>query len=110
MVLRPYLLKSDGTGERSLYKWSNGEGFASCVYFESLMQLPSAAGTGVCGVPFCFQAKYSVTYTDAGEITQAGLALLLGTVSRAVVPLEQKFEIHFIQVSWMNSVHVFNCK
>ncbi|XP_045632879.1 tectonic-1 isoform X1 [Ursus americanus] len=43
------------------------------------------------------EAKYSVTYTDAGEITQAGLALLLGTVSRAVVPLEQKFEIHFIQ-------------
>uniref|UniRef100_G1M5N0 Tectonic family member 1 n=1 Tax=Ailuropoda melanoleuca TaxID=9646 RepID=G1M5N0_AILME len=43
------------------------------------------------------EVKYSLTYTDAGEITQAGLALLLGTVSRAVVPLEQKFEIHFIQ-------------
>uniref|UniRef100_A0A8C7BF71 Tectonic-1-3 domain-containing protein n=1 Tax=Neovison vison TaxID=452646 RepID=A0A8C7BF71_NEOVI len=43
------------------------------------------------------EVKYSITYTDAGEVAQAGLALLLGTVSRAVVALEQKFEIHFIQ-------------
>ncbi|XP_032166669.1 tectonic-1 isoform X2 [Mustela erminea] len=43
------------------------------------------------------EAKYSITYTDAWEVAQAGLALLLGTVSRAVVALEQKFEIHFIQ-------------
>ncbi|KAM8918592.1 tectonic-1 isoform 1-T2 [Lycaon pictus] len=43
------------------------------------------------------EVKYSLTYTSAGEITQAGLSLLLGTVSQAVVPLEQKFEIHFIQ-------------
>jgi len=56
-----------------------------------------AAGTGVCGVPLCLQVKYSLTYTAAGEIAQAGLALLLGTVSGPVVPLEQKFEIHFIQ-------------
>lgn len=70
----------------------------------------NAAGTGVCGVPSCFQVKYSITYTDAGEVAQAGLALLLGTVSRAVVALEQKFEIHFIQVSLINVVHVFNCK
>ncbi|XP_032287263.1 tectonic-1 isoform X2 [Phoca vitulina] len=43
------------------------------------------------------EVKYSLTYTAAGEIAQAGLALLLGTVSGPVVPLEQKFEIHFIQ-------------
>ncbi|XP_034872889.1 tectonic-1 isoform X3 [Mirounga leonina] len=43
------------------------------------------------------EVKYSLTYTEAGEIAQAGLALLLGTVSGPVVPLEQKFEIHFIQ-------------
>nr|XP_025745539.1 tectonic-1 isoform X3 [Callorhinus ursinus] len=43
------------------------------------------------------EVKYSLTYTEAGEIAQAGLALLLGPVSGPVVPLEQKFEIHFIQ-------------
>ncbi|XP_077917107.1 tectonic-1 isoform X1 [Halichoerus grypus] len=43
------------------------------------------------------EVKYSLTYTAAGEIAQAGLALLLGIVSGPVVTLEQKFEIHFIQ-------------
>ncbi|XP_053525731.1 tectonic-1 isoform X2 [Artibeus jamaicensis] len=43
------------------------------------------------------EVKYSLTYTDAGEITKAGLSLLLGAVSDAVLPLQQKFEIHFIQ-------------
>ncbi|KAM5199815.1 tectonic-1 isoform 1-T1 [Hipposideros larvatus] len=43
------------------------------------------------------EVKYSLTYTDAGEITKADLSLLLGTVSNAVIPLQQKFEIHFIQ-------------
>ncbi|KAM5310700.1 tectonic-1 isoform 2-T2 [Glossophaga mutica] len=43
------------------------------------------------------EVKYSLTYTGAGEITKADLALLLGTVSDAAIPLQQKFEIHFIQ-------------
>ncbi|XP_053062739.1 tectonic-1 isoform X3 [Acinonyx jubatus] len=43
------------------------------------------------------EVKYSLTYTDAGEITKADLSLLLGTVSNAMLPLEQKFEIRFIQ-------------
>ncbi|XP_036305203.1 tectonic-1 [Pipistrellus kuhlii] len=43
------------------------------------------------------EVKYSLTYTDAGEVAKADLALLLGTVSDAELPLQQKFEIHFIQ-------------
>ncbi|XP_007529091.1 tectonic-1 [Erinaceus europaeus] len=43
------------------------------------------------------EVKYSLTYTDAGEIIKADLSLLLGTVSSAEVPVQQKFEIHFIQ-------------
>uniref|UniRef100_A0ABI7XQS4 Tectonic family member 1 n=1 Tax=Felis catus TaxID=9685 RepID=A0ABI7XQS4_FELCA len=45
------------------------------------------------------EVKYSLTYTDAGEITKADLSLLLGTVSSAMLPLEQKFEIRFIQLA-----------
>ncbi|XP_062037873.1 tectonic-1 isoform X2 [Lepus europaeus] len=45
------------------------------------------------------EVKYRLTYTDAGEITKADLRLLLGTVSSAVLPLQQKFEIHFVQHS-----------
>ncbi|XP_023576317.1 tectonic-1 isoform X2 [Octodon degus] len=43
------------------------------------------------------QVKYSLTYTDAGEVAAAGLSLLLGAVSRATIPLQQKFEISFVQ-------------
>ncbi|XP_057602795.1 tectonic-1 [Hippopotamus amphibius kiboko] len=43
------------------------------------------------------EVKYSLMYTDAGEIIKADLFLLLGAVSSAVVPLQQKFEIYFIQ-------------
>uniref|UniRef100_A0A2I2Z711 Tectonic family member 1 n=1 Tax=Gorilla gorilla gorilla TaxID=9595 RepID=A0A2I2Z711_GORGO len=43
------------------------------------------------------EVKYSLTYTDAGEVTKADLSFLLGTVSSIVVPLQQKFEIHFLQ-------------
>ncbi|XP_075391052.1 tectonic-1 [Tenrec ecaudatus] len=43
------------------------------------------------------QVKYSLTYTNAGEVTEAGLSLVLGTVSSGAVPIQQTFEIHFIQ-------------
>ncbi|XP_021531197.1 tectonic-1 isoform X2 [Aotus nancymaae] len=43
------------------------------------------------------EVKYSLTYTDEGEVIKADLSLLLGTVSNVVVPLQQKFEIHFLQ-------------
>ncbi|XP_055963120.1 tectonic-1 isoform X2 [Sorex fumeus] len=43
------------------------------------------------------EVKYSLTYSPAGEVTNAALSLLLGTVSSAQMPLQQKFNIHFIQ-------------
>ncbi|XP_054300958.1 tectonic-1 isoform X7 [Pongo pygmaeus] len=50
------------------------------------------------------EVKYSLTYTDAGEVTKADLSFLLGTVSSVVVPLQQKFEIHFLQTDWSSPV------
>ncbi|XP_043757795.1 tectonic-1 isoform X4 [Cervus elaphus] len=43
------------------------------------------------------EVTYSLTYTDAGEVIKADLFLLLGAVSSVMVPLQQKFEIYFIQ-------------
>ncbi|CAM9680003.1 unnamed protein product [Rangifer tarandus platyrhynchus] len=43
------------------------------------------------------EVTYSLTYTDAGEVIKADLFVLLGAVSSAMVPLQQKFEIYFIQ-------------
>ncbi|KAG8513228.1 Tectonic-1, partial [Galemys pyrenaicus] len=45
------------------------------------------------------EVKYYLTYTGAGEVAAAGLSLLLGAVSSAVLPLQQKFEIHFFQTT-----------
>ncbi|XP_020745662.2 tectonic-1 isoform X2 [Odocoileus virginianus] len=45
------------------------------------------------------EVTYSLTYTDAGEVIKADLFLLLGAVSSAMVPLQQKFEIYFIQTT-----------
>ncbi|EHB01430.1 Tectonic-1 [Heterocephalus glaber] len=63
--------------------------------------VPSLVGSG--HNRFCtnvvLEVKYSLTYTDSGEITRAGLSLLLGTVSSASIPLQQTFEIHFIQTT-----------
>ncbi|XP_043757793.1 tectonic-1 isoform X2 [Cervus elaphus] len=45
------------------------------------------------------EVTYSLTYTDAGEVIKADLFLLLGAVSSVMVPLQQKFEIYFIQTT-----------
>ncbi|XP_030716180.2 tectonic-1 isoform X4 [Globicephala melas] len=43
------------------------------------------------------KVKYILTYTNAGEIIKADVFVLLGAVSSAMVPFQQKFEIYFIQ-------------
>ncbi|XP_052024153.1 tectonic-1 isoform X2 [Apodemus sylvaticus] len=43
------------------------------------------------------QVQYSVLYTAAGQIQEAGLSLVLGTLSSTVSLLQQKFEIDFVQ-------------
>ncbi|XP_017521463.3 tectonic-1 isoform X1 [Manis javanica] len=58
--------------------------------------LVGAGDIAVC-MNVVLEVKYSLTYTDAGEVAKADLSLLLGTVNSAVLPLHQKFEISFIQ-------------
>ncbi|XP_038618426.1 tectonic-1 isoform X2 [Tachyglossus aculeatus] len=43
------------------------------------------------------KAKYILTYSGAGVIANASVAFLLGIIRSSMVPIEQKFEIHFIQ-------------
>ncbi|XP_058512524.1 tectonic-1 isoform X2 [Ochotona princeps] len=56
-----------------------------------------AAGHSRICVNVVLEAKYILTYRDAGEITKADLTLLLGAVSQEETPLQQTFEIHFVQ-------------
>ncbi|XP_012586477.1 PREDICTED: tectonic-1 [Condylura cristata] len=55
------------------------------------------AGDGKICTNVVLEVKYSLWYTGAGEVAAAGLALLLGAVGRAALPLQQKFEIRFAQ-------------
>nr|XP_027804996.1 tectonic-1 [Marmota flaviventris] len=60
---------------------------------------PTLVGSGqekIC-IHVVLEVKYSLTYTEKGEIMKAAVSFLLGTVSSAVIPLQQKFEIHFTQ-------------
>ncbi|XP_039735367.1 tectonic-1 isoform X1 [Pteropus medius] len=66
---------------------------------DTLKQALVEAGAVKICTKVVLEVKYSLTYTDAGEITKAHLSVLLGTISNAVVPLQQTFEIHFIQQS-----------
>lgn len=50
----------------------------------------------------CFQASYLLTYTDAGEITEAAVSFVLGTINSTVLSVQQSFEISFTQVSFKN--------
>ncbi|KAM4827330.1 tectonic-1 isoform 2-T2 [Thomomys bottae] len=43
------------------------------------------------------EVKYSLTYTDAGVISSAGVSFLLGSLSGTMADVQQKFEILFLQ-------------
>lgn len=72
-----------------------GRGFSVAASLELVIWLLS---------PILSQVKYSLLYTTMGQIQEAGLSLMLGTLSSTVSLLQQKFEIHFIQVSLRGSL------
>ncbi|KAM4708740.1 LOW QUALITY PROTEIN: tectonic-1 [Discoglossus pictus] len=57
-------------------------------------QWDSAAG--IC-TDVVLGGSYLVTYTDQGKITNVAASFFLGAINRAMVPLQQHFQINFIQ-------------
>uniref|UniRef100_F6QWQ3 Uncharacterized protein n=1 Tax=Monodelphis domestica TaxID=13616 RepID=F6QWQ3_MONDO len=51
-------------------------------------------------------AKYSIIYTAAGEITGANLHLHLGVVSSTMLPIQQQFQVSFIQENAKPFLHL----
>ncbi|NXE81234.1 TECT1 protein, partial [Cochlearius cochlearius] len=43
--------------------------------------------------------SYHITYTDAGEITEAAAAFVLGAINKEALSIQQSFEISFTQVN-----------
>ncbi|XP_053310202.1 tectonic-1 [Spea bombifrons] len=52
--------------------------------------------TGICSF-VVLGGSYTIMYTDQGEITNVTASFTLGTIDSTVVPIEQSFQIRFIQ-------------
>ncbi|XP_067395646.1 tectonic-1 [Emydura macquarii macquarii] len=63
-----------------------------------VLLLPRFLDDQVC-INVVLGVSYSITYTDAGEITDAAVSFVLGTINNIVLPIQQSFEIRFIQLN-----------
>ncbi|TFK13948.1 unconventional myosin-XVIIIb [Platysternon megacephalum] len=63
-----------------------------------VLLLPMYLDDQVC-INVVLGVSYSITYTDAGEITDAAVSFVLGTINNTMLPIQQSFEITFTQVT-----------
>ncbi|CAM5101346.1 unnamed protein product [Natator depressus] len=61
-----------------------------------VLLLPKNLDNQVC-INVVLGVSYSITYTDAGEITDAAVSFVLGTINTKMLPIQQSFEITFTQ-------------
>ncbi|KYO39710.1 tectonic-1 isoform B [Alligator mississippiensis] len=59
---------------------------------------PMFLGVNMC-TNIVLGASYLLTYTDAGEITEAAVSFVLGTINSTVLSVQQSFEISFTQLN-----------
>ncbi|KFV14438.1 Tectonic-1, partial [Pterocles gutturalis] len=62
-----------------------------------VLRLPMALGE-LC-INIVLGVSYHVTYTDAGEITEAAVSFVLGAINKAALSIQQSFEISFAQIN-----------
>ncbi|EMP37120.1 Tectonic-1 [Chelonia mydas] len=63
-----------------------------------VLLLPKNLDNQVC-INVVLGVSYSITYTDAGEITDAAVSFVLGTINTKMLPIQQSFEITFTQLN-----------
>ncbi|KAM7145068.1 tectonic-1 [Macrochelys suwanniensis] len=63
-----------------------------------VLLLPMYLNDQVC-INVVLGASYSITYTDAGEVTDAAVSFVLGTINNTMVPIQQSFAITFTQLN-----------
>ncbi|CAM4565814.1 tectonic-1 isoform X2 [Lepidochelys kempii] len=61
-----------------------------------VLLLPKNLDNQVC-INVVLGVSYSITYTNAGEITDAAVSFVLGTINTKMLPIQQSFEITFTQ-------------
>ncbi|XP_029549498.1 tectonic-1 isoform X2 [Salmo trutta] len=63
---------------------------------DPLLLVSVAPDSEVC-VNVVLQVGYTVTYSEAGDIVNVTASLVLGEIDRNMVPMEQEFQIEFVQ-------------
>nr|XP_048676900.1 tectonic-1 isoform X1 [Caretta caretta]XP_048676902.1 tectonic-1 isoform X1 [Caretta caretta] len=63
-----------------------------------VLLLPKNLDNQVC-INVVLGVSYSITYTNAGEITDAAVSFVLGTINTKMLPIQQSFEITFTQLN-----------
>uniref|UniRef100_A0A8C3SID9 Tectonic family member 1 n=1 Tax=Chelydra serpentina TaxID=8475 RepID=A0A8C3SID9_CHESE len=63
-----------------------------------VLLLPMYLNDQVC-INVVLGVSYSITYTDAGEVTDAAVSFVLGTINNTMVPIQQSFAITFTQLN-----------
>ncbi|XP_072570313.1 tectonic-1 [Paramormyrops kingsleyae] len=80
-------------GTRTLLGPSDGS-----LYSPVLLERPGSAETAVCN-NVVLQVRYRVTYSDAGTIVGCSASFVLGAVNSSMLPIQQDFQIVFVQDS-----------
>ncbi|XP_048874665.1 tectonic-1 [Brienomyrus brachyistius] len=80
-------------GTRTLLGPSDGS-----LYSPVLLERPGSAETAVCN-NVVLQVRYVVTYSEAGTILGCSASFVLGAVNSSMLPIQQDFEIVFVQDS-----------
>ncbi|XP_029768490.1 tectonic-1 [Terrapene carolina triunguis] len=73
-------------------------GTRSLLNSSDVLLLPMYLDDQVC-INVVLAVSYSITYTDAGEITAAAISFVLGTINNTMLPIQQSFEITFTQLN-----------
>ncbi|XP_065424204.1 tectonic-1 isoform X1 [Chrysemys picta bellii] len=73
-------------------------GTRSLLNSSDVLLLPMYLDNQVC-INVVLGVSYSITYTDAGEITAAAVSFVLGTINNTMLPIQQSFEITFTQLN-----------
>uniref|UniRef100_A0A4W5PMV4 Tectonic family member 1 n=1 Tax=Hucho hucho TaxID=62062 RepID=A0A4W5PMV4_9TELE len=68
----------------------------SDLSLDPLLLVPVASDSAVC-INVVLQVGYTVTYSEAGDIVNVTASLVLGAIDRNMVPMEQEFQIAFVQ-------------
>ncbi|CAB1315214.1 unnamed protein product [Coregonus sp. 'balchen'] len=84
------------TGPRLLSGTQTQLNLTGDLSLDPLLLVTMVPDSAVC-INVVLQVGYTVTYSEAGDIVNVTASLVLGAIDRNMVPMEQEFQIAFVQ-------------